>query len=208
MIIGLTGSIASGKSMVAKYLKELGARVIDADRVARQVVMPNTPALKEIVDSFGPGILTAEGTLDRQKLASIVFADPIARERLEKITHPRIEEEVNRQIEAFFSKNPRGILVLEVPLLIESGWHRKVDQIWLVMADEEIQLKRLAERDKLTPEQSRRRVASQMPQVDKAKYAQVIIHNSGIPEIAYAQVKEAWANAKKQLNHDKPFSGI
>lgn len=192
MLIGLTGSIASGKSSVAKYLKKLGAHVIDADQVARQVVMPGTPALEEIVSSFGPGILTPDVTLNREKLASIVFKDPRARETLEKITHPRIEKEVNQQISSFFADHPKGILVLEVPLLIETGWHQKVDQVWLVTVDEGTQLRRLVTRDKLTLEQARERIASQMPQAEKAKYARVIIDNSGSTEKTLEQVQKFW----------------
>ncbi|SHE31933.1 dephospho-CoA kinase [Desulforamulus putei DSM 12395] len=192
MIIGLTGNIASGKSTVAKYLRELGAKVINADQVARQVVLPNTPALKEIVDSFGPGILHDDGTLNRQKMASIIFHDAAARDRLEKITHPRIEEEINREINAFTKADPGGILVLEVPLLIEVGWHKKVDQVWLVTVDPEVQLRRLMARDKISPEQARERIASQMPQEEKKRFAHVVINNTGSPEELKRQVQEIW----------------
>ncbi|WP_333870257.1 dephospho-CoA kinase [Desulforamulus putei] len=192
MIIGLTGNIASGKSTVAKYLRELGAKVINADQVARQVVLPNTPALKEIVDSFGPGILHDDGTLNRQKMASIIFHDAAARDRLEKITHPRIEEEINREINAFTKADPGGILVLEVPLLIEVGWHKKVDQVWLVTVDPEVQLRRLMARDKISPEQTRERIASQMPQEEKKRFAHVVINNTGSPEELKRQVQEIW----------------
>lgn len=167
MIIGLTGNIASGKSTVANYLRELGAQVIDADQVARQVVLPGTPALKEIVNSFGPGVLHDDGTLNRKKLASIIFQDAAARDRLEKITHPRIEEEMNRQIRTFSKTHPGGILVLEVPLLIEVGWHKKVDQVWLVAVEPAEQLRRLMARDKISLEQARQKIASQMPQEKK-----------------------------------------
>lgn len=194
MIIGLTGNIASGKSTVGFYLQSLGATVIDADRLAREIVLPNTPALKEIVFSFGSGVLNEDGTLNREKLASIVFNDSQARKKLESITHPRIEEEVNRLIEHFNKSAPSSMLVLEIPLLIEVGWHKKVDQVWLVTVDERVQLKRLMQRDNLSLEQAKRRIASQMPQQEKRKYADVIIDNSNSPEKVREKIKGLWEN--------------
>ncbi|GAB6157278.1 dephospho-CoA kinase [Desulfotomaculum varum] len=192
MLIGLTGNIASGKSTVAKYLKELGAQVIDADQAARQVVLPHSPALKEIVNSFGSGILHEDGTLNRAKLASIIFQDTAAKEKLEKIMHPRIADEVNRHISSLKKSHPGGILVLEAPLLIEAGWHKSVDQVWLVTVDPEVQLQRLILRDKLTPEQARQRIASQLPQTEKIKFAHVIINNSGSLSDMQRQVQANW----------------
>ncbi|SHK01927.1 dephospho-CoA kinase [Desulforamulus aeronauticus] len=194
MIIGLTGVIASGKSSVAKYLQELGATVIDADQVARQVVYPDTPALKEIVASFGSGILHPDGTLDRQKLGAMIFADAAARKRLDAIIHPHIEAALDEQVTAFKERNPSGsgLLVLEIPLLIEVGWQQKVDQVWLVTVDEEVQLKRLMERDKLTLSQAQQRIASQIPLQEKKKYSDIIIDNSYTPENTRLQVAKYW----------------
>ncbi|AQS58939.1 dephospho-CoA kinase [Desulforamulus ferrireducens] len=192
MIIGLTGVIASGKSSVAKYLKQLGATVIDADQVARQVVSPGTPALKEIVATFGPGVLHRDGTLNRKALANLVFANAAARKQLEKITHPHIETAINKLMKEFKEDHPGAVLVLEIPLLIEVGWQHKVDQVWLVTVDEEVQLKRLMERDKLTLPQALQRIASQMPLGEKKKYADVIIDNSGTPENTRLQVETFW----------------
>ncbi|ABO50124.1 dephospho-CoA kinase [Desulforamulus reducens MI-1] len=201
MIIGLTGNIASGKSTVSHLLKELGAKVIDTDRVAREIVLPDTPALKEIVFSFGAGVLNNDGTLNRAKLATIVFDNPAARRKLEAITHPRIEEEINQQIEFFSKDNHASVLVLEVPLLIEVGWHKKVDQVWLVTVDERVQLERLMQRDKLSPEQAKKRIHSQMPQREKMKYANVIIDNSGTPEEVKQKLIVIWSNLINYL-HD------
>lgn len=192
MMIGLTGSIASGKSTVANYLRELGAEVIDADQVARQVVSPGTPALKEIVNSFGPSILQDDGTLNRKKMASIVFQDAKSKDKLESIIHPRIEEEIDRQMRKFTKTRPTDILVLEVPLLIEVGWHKKVDQVWLVAVDPAEQLRRLMARDKISLAEAQARIASQMPQAEKMKNAHVVIHNNGSPEEVKQQVKEKW----------------
>lgn len=194
MIIGLTGNIASGKSTVARYLEDLGAAVIDTDQLARQIVLPGTPALKEIFDSFGPGILHNDGTLDRKKLGSLIFKDPASRQRLEQITHPRIETELEHQISYIRDRDPEKVIVLQIPLLIEAGWQHRVDQVWLVLIAEEEQLKRLMQRDKLTREQACDRIASQMPQEQKIPYAHVIINNNGTPEDVRQQVIEAWHN--------------
>ncbi len=192
MIIGLTGVIASGKSSVAKYLQELGATVIDADHVARQVVYPGTPALKEIVASFGSGILHSDGTLNRPKLGAMIFEDAAVRKQLDAIIHPHIEAALDEQVTVFKEDNPSGILVLEIPLLIEVGWQQKVDQVWLVTVDEEVQLKRLMERDKLTLPQARQRIASQIPLQEKKKYSHIIIDNSYTPENTRLQVAKYW----------------
>lgn len=192
MIIGLTGVIASGKSSVAKYLQQLGATVIDADQVARQVVNPGTPALREIEASFGSGVLHRDGTLNRKELGTLVFANPDARKQLEEITHPHIEAAINRLMKEFKENCPEAILVLEIPLLIEVGWQHKVDQVWLVIASEDVQLKRLMERDNLTLLQAQQRIASQMPLREKKKYADIIIDNSGTPETTRRQVEQLW----------------
>lgn len=192
MIIGLTGNIASGKSTVAKYLDDLGAKVIDADQIARKIVMSHTPALKEIVDHFGQGILHADGSLNRKKLGTLIFDNVVARQKLEDITHPRIDEEINKQISLFKELQPDGIVVLEIPLLIEVGWYKKVDQVWLVTVDEHEQLTRLMHRDKLTFKEARQRVASQMPQEEKLRYANVIIDNSKPLHKVQQQLKEIW----------------
>lgn len=202
MIIGLTGNIASGKSTVAKYLEQLGAMVIDTDLLARQVVEPSTPALRELVNSFGPGILHTDGTLNRKMLGEIIFKDPVAKKRLEEIVHPAIEKELAINIETFRNTLPNGILVLQIPLLIEVGWQHKVDQVWMVTVDQEIQLDRLMSRDKLTMVQAQERVNSQMPQSKKARYAQVLIDNSGSPKNTRLRVLEAWQHLTQKTVHE------
>jgi len=202
LVIGLTGNIGSGKSTVGHRLESLGAKVIDADQVAREVVQPGTPALKELVRSFGQDILDSKGTLDRKKMGSIVFADPAARARLNEITHPRIKEAISREIAQYSahadSCTCSGVLVLEAPLLIEVGLHHNVDEIWVVKVDEDEQIERLIERDGLTPVEARRRIAAQLPQEEKLKYARRIIDNSGDPVETQKQVDRHWSDLLKE----------
>lgn len=200
--IGLTGNIGSGKSTVARRLAELGARVIDADQVAREVVRPGTPGLQEIVEHFGPGILDGRGELDRKKLAALVFADPGARARLNEITHPRIKEAIRREI----ASRPAGpapgagpaVTVIEAPLLIEVGLHRDVDEVWVVRIDEENQIRRLMARDGLNVAEARQRLAAQLPQEEKLKIARRVIDNSGGPAATLSQVDHHWADLLKE----------
>ncbi len=192
-VIGLTGNIGSGKSTVSRRLKELGAVVIDTDRIARDVVTPGTPGLDQIVKTFGSDVLMPGGELDRAKMGDMVFKDPAARSKLEAIVHPLINQEVVKRIDEYKSgKNNALAMVVEVPLLIESGMHRLMDEIWLVTVNPEIQLNRILSRDRLSPEQARRRMNSQMPQEQKIKFATKIIENSGTPEETEARVDELW----------------
>ncbi|MDD3653694.1 MAG: dephospho-CoA kinase [Desulfotomaculaceae bacterium] len=189
-VIGLTGNIGCGKSTVAKYLAGLGAEIIDADRVAREIVAPGTPALAEIVESFGREILNEDGTLNRKKLGSLVFADSRALDRLNRITHPRIVEAI-RRLEQNFRDRPdshQKLLVVDAPLLIEVGLDQGVDEIWVVLVDPDKQVRRLAERDRLDPEEVRLRIASQMPQSEKLRYARRVIDNSFTLEETKKQV--------------------
>lgn len=210
IVIGLTGNIGSGKSTVARRLEQLGARVIDADRVAREVVRPGTRALQEIVEHFGAAVLTGEGELDRKKMASLVFADPGARARLNEITHPRINEAIRREIKkdapSAGSCTCSGVTVIEAPLLIEVGLHHDVDEVWVVRIDEEEQIRRVVERDGLPPEKARLRLAAQMPQAEKLKYARRVIDNSDNPAETIRQVDSHWVDLLKE--HFRKADGI
>lgn len=194
VIIGLTGNIGSGKSTIANYLRDLGAEVIDTDQIARLVVAPGTPGLKEIIHSFGPGILHSDGSLDRKALANMIFSDAYKKNLLESIVHPLIENEVNKLINKFIndkSKPPKG-LVLEVPLLIEVGWHKKVNRVWLVVVDRETQIKRVMARDHCSRRHALDRIKSQMPQEEKIKYADQVIDNNQTPEAVKRYVQILW----------------
>ena len=196
IVIGLTGNIGSGKSTVARRMQGLGAKIIDADQIAREVVQPGTPALQDIANNFGPDVLDSTGGLDRKKMASIVFADPQAIVILNHITHPRIIDEVKRKINKLKSEAKTaagsGVLVIDAPLLIEVGLDHIVDEVWVVKVDPKVQIARLAKRNGLTPEEVLRRIAAQMPQEDKVKRATRVIDNSGKKSEIVIQVDRHW----------------
>ncbi len=193
-VIGLTGGIASGKSTVSGMLRELGARVIDADAIAREVVEPGRPALAEIVAWLGRDILLADGSLDRRKLGELVFGDSAARAALEGITHPRITAAAKEALAAA-EREGCAVAVLDVPLLYEAGWDEGVDEVWVVYVDAATQLSRLMARDSLTAAQAAARVAAQMSLEEKARRADIVIDNSGDPGGTAAQVAAAWRRA-------------
>lgn len=191
-IIGLTGGIASGKSTVASFLKELGAYVIDADQVAREIVRPEGSAYQDIVREFGEGILNTNGEINRGKLGEIIFRNPSAREKLNEITHPRVYQEINKKIEERKKEDPTGIIVLEIPLLIETGMTETVDEVWLAALPEELQIKRLIERNGYTKEEAEDRIKSQMPLNEKRKFAHRIIDTAGALQDTRSQVNFYW----------------
>jgi dephospho-CoA kinase len=201
-VIGLTGNIGSGKSSVARILRELGAKVADADQIARDVVLPGTPALAELTKEFGSGILNPDGSLNRKKVGSIVFDDPRARLRLNQIIHPRIKEEIDRLIASFrqdpYATSPSGVLVIEAPLLIEVGLDREVDEVWVVKVNEDKQVERLVARDNLTPREIRNRIAAQLPQAIKLQHADRVIDNSGDLSATKKQVLHNWNDIQKK----------
>ncbi len=181
MVLGLTGGIASGKSTVAGCFAELGAAVVSADMLAREVVNPGSPVLEELVNVFGQRILTEQGSLDRVALAKQVFADPAARLRLEKITHPAIAHLSECRL-AELRRAPLSLIVYEAPLLFEAGAERRVDQVLVVLVEPQVQLERLRLRDGLSEEEAGRRIAAQWSQSDKVKRADFVIDNSGSPQ--------------------------
>jgi dephospho-CoA kinase len=198
-VVGLTGGIASGKSLVANILEKLGAVVVDADLLAREVVAPGEPAYCAIIKEFGSGVVGPDGVLDRTALGRIVFADAAARKALEKITHPRIAERAARRIE---DERMRGTFVLfyVVPLLIEAGLTSMVDEVWLVFVGREVQLARLMERDAISCEEALRKIEAQMPLCEKTAYADVIIDNSGLPEETKRCVTVEWNRLLERMS--------
>ncbi len=178
MILGLTGGIASGKSFVADCFFECGAILVSADDLAREVVNPGSPTLAKLVDAFGLQILTNGGSLNREVLGQIVFADPVARRKLEAITHPAIAHLAECRL-ADLNKSPHDLIVYEAPLLFEAGAESRVDQILVVVIDAAEQMRRLLQRDGLTEEEARQRLAAQWSQADKVQKADYVIDNSG-----------------------------
>jgi len=186
-VLGLTGGIGSGKTMVGTMFTELGAELIDADQLAREVVEPGQPALDEIATSFGREILLPNGRLDRRKLGGIVFADAAARDRLNAITHPRIRERMDAAISA--RRDREGVLIVDIPLLYENARTDAVEKVIVVWVDPETQYRRLIERGGLTDEEARRRIAAQMPLDQKRALADYVIDNSGSPAATRRQVE-------------------
>lgn len=193
LVVGLTGGIASGKSTVSEYLQELGASIIDADKIAKELVEKDSPALQEIVAYFGQEILDENGQLRRKCLAELIFNSSIEREKLNSILHPRIFQRVEEQITLFRTNKIVPLIVLDAPLLLETGMQSLVDEVWVVAVKPEVQLTRLMERDGITREAARERIASQMPLAEKIKLADRVIDNSqGIPELLKI-VDKLWA---------------
>lgn len=190
-VIGLTGGIASGKSLVSQQLQRLGAVVIDADRIARDLAEPGGALLEAITREFGSLYLDNPGRLDRKALGSLVFNNPEALGRLNRITHPLILAEIERLLQSYRCSG-RSIVVLDAPLLLETGLEKSVDEVWVVMVDFQTQLKRLMERDGLTEAEARQRISLQMPLEEKERRADRTIDNRGTPEETERQVNLAW----------------
>ncbi|THJ11933.1 MAG: dephospho-CoA kinase [Nitrospira sp. CG24C] len=171
ILVGLTGGVATGKSTVAKMFKRCGAVVIDADELARDVVKPGKPAWREIVALFGKTVLSQDRSLNRQALGSIVFRNQKKRRQLERIIHPRVAREQVRLTKAIARKDPKAVVIYEVPLLFEAGVDKRVDEIIVVTADRTTQIARLKKRNGLTRAEAIRRIRSQMPLVKKIQRA-------------------------------------
>ena len=176
--VGLTGSIAVGKSFVTSVFADLGCRVLDADQTAREVVMPGAVGLAAVVREFGEDILATDGTLDRARMGSIVFADEAQRLRLNQILHPFIIARQDEILLEWEREDPNGIGVVDAALMIESGGYKRFDKLIVVHCRPEVQLERLMLRDKLTLAEAQRRIASQMPQEEKQHYADYLIDTS------------------------------
>jgi len=199
-VIGLTGGIASGKSTVSGILREKGAYIIDADEISKTLVEPGKPAYLEIVKHFGQEILNEDGSLRRKKLGRIVFADKEKLALLNKITHPKIIEEIKRRLEEATNRN-ENVVVIDAALLIELGLYKMVDEVWLVTIDEKTQLERLLKRDSFLEEkEAKDRIRAQMPQEEKVKYATRIINNSGDFSQLLKQVEDYWRELVESKN--------
>ena len=188
-VIGITGNIASGKSTVARMFEALGARIIDADEIARIVVEPGEPAWKEIVGEFGKDILEPGGTIDRKRLGDIVFGDEARRKRLNEITHPRIMERIRGLVRGY-EKEKAPVVMIEAALIVEKGGLKDlIDALIVVTADEETQIRRLMEGKGYSREEAVSRLRAQMPAREKMIHGDYIIDNSGSLEDTRARAK-------------------
>ena len=190
--VGLTGSIAVGKSHVLSIFRELGCHAIDADQIAREVVTPDSEGLKLVVENFGREVLQPDGSLDRQKLGAIVFTDEAKRRQLNSILHPLIIAAQDEQIRRIEQSDPKGIVIIDAALMIESGGYRRMDKLIVVYCEPEIQLQRLMRRDGWSRETAEARIAAQMPQDEKKTFADFLINTSGDHSQTRAQVEDVY----------------
>lgn len=197
LIVGLTGGVASGKTAISQVLKAEGAYIIDADQIARELVQPQKPAWSELIGAFGKEILQEDGSIHRKKLADKVFADPKKRKLLNQILHPRIKEEMDRRTKEIGQKDPQAIVVIDAPLIIELGNQRDMDKLIVVASTQTQQIKRLKERDGVSPEAALRIISSQMPVEEKIKLADYVIRNEGSIEEAKKRAKEVFKELRK-----------
>lgn len=196
--LGLTGGIATGKTTISNYLKTKGIPVLDADEYARKVVEPGTPGLTDIVNTFGKQVLQSDGSLNRKLLGQIIFNDMTARQKLNDITHPRIQQMMTDELQ----KLPKGktpLVILDIPLLLENHNIAGADAIMVVTVPESIQLNRLMQRNNLTKEEAQRRIDAQMPLSEKEKLADFIVDNSGTIANTLTQVDKVIQNITESI---------
>ncbi|MBW1646007.1 MAG: dephospho-CoA kinase [Deltaproteobacteria bacterium] len=196
--VGLTGSIGSGKSTVARLFADRGFYLIDTDKIARQVAAPGSPGLAALTAAFGREILQADGSLDRARLGELIFSDEEQRRRLDEIMHPRIMAVVDERLAAYGRDHPDGIAIVDVPLLVEAGLFSRFPVIVLVYVTPEVQKQRLMARDQLTAAAAARKIAAQLPPAAKRQYADFIIDNCGSLAATARQVDEV-AGRLRQL---------
>ena len=187
IVAGLTGGIASGKSTVAGFLREAGTEVIDADQIAREVVRPGTSAHTEIIRVYGREMLQPDGQIDRKRLGDIIFNDPQQKARLNAIVHPRVFVRLTAAVDCIAERSPDAVVILDIPLLLETGWHGELAEIIVVYVPEEVQLKRLMARDGIDAAAALARIRAQMPIEEKRRRATIVIDNSGAIEASRSQ---------------------
>lgn len=192
LLLGITGNIASGKSLIAAAFARKGAALVDADQLAREIVAPGSSVLQQLVEQFGATILLPSGALNRTRLGQLMFADPATREALNRITHPAIAELASKRLQQLKKTPGLPLVVYEAALLFEAGAERRVDQVLVVKIDPAVQLKRLMARDGLDESSARQRIAAQLPQQQKLQRADFVIDNSGTIEATLRQVELLW----------------
>ena len=198
IVAGLTGGIGTGKSTVAAVFAEAGAVIIDADQIARDVVAKGRPAWCRIVAHFGRNVLLPDGDIDRKKLGAIIFNDPRQKVHLDRIVHPHVIAETGQQLKEIERIQPQAVVILDVPLLIEAGMDRDLDEVIVVYTPEAVQLERLMRRDRLTAAEGLSRIRSQMPIEEKRMRATVVIDNSTSPAVTRKRVLEVFADLQRR----------
>jgi len=198
IVAGLTGGIATGKSTVAAIFEEAGARLIDADRIARDAVRKGAPAYHDTVAHFGEAVLQGDGEIDRKRLAAVIFNDPAEQQALERIVHPQVKQEITRRLDLMRRETPDALVIVDVPLLFESGMDRGLAAAIVVYVPEQIQLERLMARDALTQPEALARIRAQMPIEKKKSLATLVIDNSGSLERTRDQTLEVYRRLSQQ----------
>jgi len=199
LIVGLTGGVASGKSVVSQVWKEEGGYLIDADRIARELVQPRAPAWKALVKAFGKDILQEDGSIHRKKLATRVFSNPVEKDLLNRILHPRIKREINRRIKGIGQKGPKAIVVIDAALLVETGYYLNVDKVVVVTSTKKQQIERLRRRDQMDQEMARGIIDSQISGEERINVADIIIRNEGSRMQTERKAKEVFEELKKAV---------
>jgi dephospho-CoA kinase len=192
LLVGLTGGLATGKSHVGRQLAELGCLLVKADEIGHLVLMPGGEAYQPAIDEFGPEILDPDGTINRKKLAAMVFQHPERLEKLNRLVHPPVRARTRAAIDEFAARNPNGIAVMEAAILVETGTYRNYDRLIVVICAEEQQIRRAMERDRITREEAEARLRRQLPLAEKIKYADYVIDTSGSREDTAAQTRAVY----------------
>jgi dephospho-CoA kinase len=192
MVIGVTGGIGTGKSTVTRILAELGAHIIDADRVGHDIYEPGTPGWASVVAEFGREIIARDGKIDRRRLGAIVFADPQRLARLNELVHPLIGREIERRIEEHLSTVSDQPIVVEAAVMIEAGWDSLVDEVWVVVASREAVLSRVSRQRGFAVEEAQARITAQLPDAERRRHADVVVDNSGTSESLTRQLEKIW----------------
>lgn len=195
LTIGLTGGIGTGKSTVTKILNELGATVLDADKVGHQIYQPGGPAYDEVVAAFGKKILAPDGTIDRKLLGPIVFADPAALKRLNAIVHPKMFARMREMVDEIRRGGGRAPIVIEAAILIEANWIPLFDEIWMITASRDNVVERVERERAMKPEQTEARIKAQLPDHERRCHATLVIENDGTIEELRARLVEIWRGA-------------
>ena len=198
LVIGLTGGIGTGKSLVARILEQLGAAVVDADRVGHEAYTPHTTVWREVVEAFGEDIVGPEGEIDRKRLGSIVFGDPAEMAKLNGIMHPRMAEMIHQRVQELDRQGVQ-VVVVEAAVLVDAGWDKLpwIDQVWVTDSPEELVVERLRQRNNLPEGEARKRIRSQLSFEERSGRADVVVQNSGSTEDLEHQVKSAWGTRVK-----------